>query len=352
MLGRVPHKRGFERDGPDDREIVARALDRVGMAAFANRSFHQLSGGEKQRVLIARAIAQEADHLLLDEPTSHLDVRYQVEVLELVHGLGVTVLAALHELALAALFCDSVHLLADGRLVDHGPPGERDHSRLDRAGLRGGRRRHSAPGLRRPAAPGATPSTQPTRKDHLMSRRLAPRPPAALIAVALASCVLAACGSSSSTTSTKASAGATSSTATTASHYPVTVDNCGTPLTFDSAPTRAVSNDINTTEDMLALGLEHSMVGTFGVTGDGPVNQPVPTQYEAGFKEVRDVSLQLLHARAARRTASGLPVRRLGLRASDRDAAHSAGTGQVRDQDSGAQRVVRACPVGQAVGLD
>jgi len=122
MLGRVAHKRGFDRDGPEDREIVAQALERVGAGGLGRRNFHQLSGGEKQRVLIARAIAQEADHLLLDEPTSHLDVRYQVEVLELVRGLGVTVLTALHDLALAALYCDSVHLLADGRLVDHGPP--------------------------------------------------------------------------------------------------------------------------------------------------------------------------------------------------------------------------------------
>jgi iron complex transport system ATP-binding protein len=123
MLGRVPHKRGFDRDGPEDHEKVADALAHVGAAGLARRNFHQLSGGEKQRVLIARAIAQEADHLLLDEPTTHLDVRYQVEVLELVRGLGVTVLAALHDLALAALYCDSVHLLADGRVVDHGPPG-------------------------------------------------------------------------------------------------------------------------------------------------------------------------------------------------------------------------------------
>ncbi len=124
MLGRVPHKRGFDRDGAADGEIVASALDRVDASALAHRSFHQLSGGEKQRVLIARAIAQQADHLLLDEPTTHLDVRYQVEVMELVRGLGVTVLAALHDLALASLYCDSVHLLADGRLVDHGPPAD------------------------------------------------------------------------------------------------------------------------------------------------------------------------------------------------------------------------------------
>ena len=75
-------------------------------------------------MLIARALAQGADHLILDEPTNHLDIRYQVEILELVAGLGVTVLAAMHDLSLAALFCDPVHLLADGRLVAGGPPGD------------------------------------------------------------------------------------------------------------------------------------------------------------------------------------------------------------------------------------
>jgi iron complex transport system substrate-binding protein len=72
--------------------------------------------------------------------------------------------------------------------------------------------------------------------------------------------------------------------------YPVTVTSCGVPVTYDHAPTRAVSNDINTTEDMLALGLESHMVGDFGVTGDGPVGEPVPRQYLAGFRRVRDVS--------------------------------------------------------------
>ncbi len=92
--------------------------------------------------------------------------------------------------------------------------------------------------------------------------------------------VLAACGSSPA-----------KSAATSPGHgYPVTIDNCGTDTTYDKAPTRAVSNDINSTEDMLALHLESHMVGTFGVTGDGPVSQPVPAQYEAGFKKVRDVS--------------------------------------------------------------
>jgi iron complex transport system substrate-binding protein len=72
--------------------------------------------------------------------------------------------------------------------------------------------------------------------------------------------------------------------------YPVTITNCGTATTYTKAPTRAVSNDINTTEDMLALGLESHMVGDFGVNGDGPVGQPVPGSFLAGFHKVRDIS--------------------------------------------------------------
>jgi iron complex transport system substrate-binding protein len=95
---------------------------------------------------------------------------------------------------------------------------------------------------------------------------------------------VAGCGSSTSATT------GTTASASGGHRYPVTITNCGTPITFDRAPTRAVSNDINTTEDMLALGLEHSMVGTFGVTGDGPVSEPVPKRYLAAFHSVRDVS--------------------------------------------------------------
>jgi iron complex transport system ATP-binding protein len=122
MIGRTPHKRAFDRDDETDRSIVYRAIERVGCERLVDRSFNTLSGGEKQRVLIARAIAQGADHLILDEPTSHLDIRYQMEILELVSELGVTVLAALHDLSLAALFCDTVYLLADGLMVTGGPP--------------------------------------------------------------------------------------------------------------------------------------------------------------------------------------------------------------------------------------
>jgi len=124
MLGRTPHKRPFDRESEVDRAIVADALARVGCADLARRRMHQLSGGERQRVLIARALAQGADHLVLDEPTNHLDVGYQTEVLELVASLGLTVLAALHDLSLAALYCDRVHLLHGGRVVAAGPPHE------------------------------------------------------------------------------------------------------------------------------------------------------------------------------------------------------------------------------------
>jgi iron complex transport system ATP-binding protein len=122
MMGRTPHKGSFDRDDESDRSLVSRAIEQVGCDHLSERSFNTLSGGEKQRVLIARAIAQGADHMILDEPTNHLDIRYQVEVLELVAGLGVTVLAALHDLSLAAMFCDSVYLLADGRIVAGGRP--------------------------------------------------------------------------------------------------------------------------------------------------------------------------------------------------------------------------------------
>jgi iron complex transport system substrate-binding protein len=93
---------------------------------------------------------------------------------------------------------------------------------------------------------------------------------------------LAACGSSAPAASTSASAGG---------GYPVTISSCGVPVTFDREPSRAVSNDINTTEDMLALGLESRMVGDFGAVGDGPVDAPaIPAEFQAGFKKVRDVS--------------------------------------------------------------
>ena len=122
LMGRSPHQNAFERDSDDDRRIVATALDQVGMTAFADRSFLTLSGGEKQRVLVARALAQQTRFLVLDEPTNHLDIYYQLEVLDLVRGLGVTTLSALHDLNIAALYCDYLYVLKGGRVVASGVP--------------------------------------------------------------------------------------------------------------------------------------------------------------------------------------------------------------------------------------
>ncbi len=120
--GRTPHHRGWARLGPADHAVIADAITVVGLTGHEHRPFTGLSGGEKQRVLLARALAQQPSVLVLDEPTNHLDIGTQLALLTLVRGLGVTVLAALHDLNLAAAFCDQVHLLRDGVVVAHGTP--------------------------------------------------------------------------------------------------------------------------------------------------------------------------------------------------------------------------------------
>lgn len=118
-MGRLPHQR---RTAAEDRAICAGAMDRTGVAHLAERGFLGLSGGEKQRVLIARALAQRPRVLVLDEPTNHLDIAHQLDVLALVRDSGLTVLAALHDLNLAAAHCDSLYVIADGRIVASGSP--------------------------------------------------------------------------------------------------------------------------------------------------------------------------------------------------------------------------------------
>ncbi|WP_328316013.1 ABC transporter ATP-binding protein [Streptomyces sp. NBC_00388] len=123
-MGRSPHKRFWEQDGPDDTRRVGEALRRVGAETLARRRFDALSGGERQRALVARALVQEPGLLALDEPTNHLDIRYQLEVLALVRGLGTTNLLVLHDLNLAAAYCDRLVVLQDGRVVGAGTPAE------------------------------------------------------------------------------------------------------------------------------------------------------------------------------------------------------------------------------------
>ncbi|MBA8823122.1 iron complex transport system ATP-binding protein [Saccharopolyspora lacisalsi] len=123
-MGRAPHKSTFARHDDEDRRIRARALSEVGCEHLAERDFRTLSGGERQRVLIARALAQQPQVLVLDEPTNHLDIRHQLDVLALVHRLGLTTVTALHDLNMAASWCDRVHVLDRGRIVAAGPPRE------------------------------------------------------------------------------------------------------------------------------------------------------------------------------------------------------------------------------------
>ncbi|WP_406161456.1 ABC transporter ATP-binding protein [Streptomyces sp. NBC_00882] len=118
-MGRLPHR---GRTAAADQEICADAMDRTGVRHLADRGFLALSGGERQRVLIARALAQQPRVLVLDEPTNHLDIAHQLDVLSLVRGSGLTVLAALHDLNLAAAHCDLLYVIAGGRIVVSGPP--------------------------------------------------------------------------------------------------------------------------------------------------------------------------------------------------------------------------------------
>ncbi|WP_405547612.1 ABC transporter ATP-binding protein [Streptomyces phaeochromogenes] len=121
-MGRTPHKRPFAGDDADDRAVITAALTELDVAGLADAPFDRLSGGEKQRVLIARALAQRAGTMVLDEPTNHLDLRHQLDALRLVRRLGVTAVVALHDLNLAASFCDRLCVMDAGRVVTTGTP--------------------------------------------------------------------------------------------------------------------------------------------------------------------------------------------------------------------------------------
>ena len=126
-MGRHPYRSRLSGPDADDRERVAAAMERTDVTEFAERPITAVSGGERKRVLLARALAQDAPILLLDEPTASLDVNHQVRTLELVRDLvdedGKTVVAAIHDLDLAARYCDELRLLTDGEIRAAGEPG-------------------------------------------------------------------------------------------------------------------------------------------------------------------------------------------------------------------------------------
>ena len=128
LLGRNPYVSYFGAESGHDRAMVRNVLERLDMGGFADRELGSLSGGEQQRLVIARALAQEAPILLLDEPTSALDIGHQQQALELVdrlrHEHGLTVVSAMHDLTLAGLYADRLALLHEGHLVVAGTAGQ------------------------------------------------------------------------------------------------------------------------------------------------------------------------------------------------------------------------------------
>jgi len=124
LMGRSPHKRLLDRDNAEDYRVARHALATVGMEAMAERNFSSLSGGEQQRVILARALTQEAECMILDEPTNHLDIKYQLQIMDIVKSLDLTVAAAIHDLNIAALYCDRLIAIKKGLVVGLGTPAE------------------------------------------------------------------------------------------------------------------------------------------------------------------------------------------------------------------------------------
>ena len=126
-MARIPHSHGLF-ESADDHEIAMQCLEQVNASELADRPFTKLSGGEQQRVLLARALAQQAPILLLDEPSAHLDLHFQMEFVQmarkLAEGSGKTIIAAVHDLNLAFAISNRVLLLHEGRLAYDGTPAQ------------------------------------------------------------------------------------------------------------------------------------------------------------------------------------------------------------------------------------
>ncbi|MDO4325866.1 MAG: ABC transporter ATP-binding protein [bacterium] len=124
MYGRYAHRKFFEGEKKSDVELCRRYIREVGLAGYEQRSYLSLSGGEKQRVLLARALVQESGLIVLDEPTNHLDVRFQYLIMQTLKNQKVTVFSSIHDLNIAAMYCDKIFLMDKGKIVERGTPQE------------------------------------------------------------------------------------------------------------------------------------------------------------------------------------------------------------------------------------
>ena len=124
LLGRRPHKRFLENNNEKDINIAKNALKNVGLLNLINRKLSTLSGGEQQRVILARSLTQDTECLLLDEPTNHLDIKYQLQIMDIVKKTGKTVVAVVHDLNIAAMYCDRITAMKNGEVVGCGSPNE------------------------------------------------------------------------------------------------------------------------------------------------------------------------------------------------------------------------------------
>lgn len=120
MMGRTPYKKLLESNNKEDYDFAKEALRKTGMQGYEERSFNTLSGGEKQRVLLSRALCQNTECMILDEPTNHLDIKHQLEILKLIKDEGLTVFSAIHDLNFALMFCDNIIALKEGRVIASG----------------------------------------------------------------------------------------------------------------------------------------------------------------------------------------------------------------------------------------
>lgn len=126
LMGRYPYIGRFSKETAEDDRICCRAMELTGITHLADRPITEISGGEVQRTIIARALAQQPRHLLLDEATSHLDISHQVEILTTIKELSrdIAVIGVFHDLNLAAYFCDRILAIQSGKIVTAGPPAE------------------------------------------------------------------------------------------------------------------------------------------------------------------------------------------------------------------------------------